>query len=133
MIRKCDKGDVDWLVELATRFNNKHFGIPINPDKSRHYLDQMVEYGICFRGNNGAIVGVIAPDPFRDWTVLVEIGWFTDKPGEGLALLDEFIDAGREWGVDEVRMTTLEVNKSVATVLERKGFKPVETSHRLLL
>lgn len=132
-IRQCNANDLMWLLDLTQQFNDKLFDVPLNRDKSFDYLAAMIEHGVCYRGNHGAIVGMVAPDPFRDWNVLVEIGWFTDTPGEGLALLDTFIEHGRQVGVDEVRMTTLERNKSVAKLLQRKGFVPIETSHRLLL
>ena len=132
-VRKCTVLDVSWLVNLAQEFNDKHFGIPINREKTRDYLWDMVEKGVCFRTDNAAIVGMLVSDPFRDWSVLVEIGWFSNHPGEGIALLDRFIMAGETHLVDEVRMTTLHSNPGVAAVLKRKGFDPVETSHRLIM
>ena len=134
-IRKCTWQDTGWVTAIAEQFNNKLFDVPFNYDRGCEYIDRMIwnPDGVCFRGDYGAIIGVVAPDPFRDWTVLVEIGWYTEKPGEGLQLLDRFIDEGRSRGVNEIRMTTLERNKSVAKLLERKGFVPIETSHRLLL
>lgn len=132
-VRKCTVLDVSWLVNLAQEFNDKHYGIPINRYKTRDYLWDMVEKGVCFRTDNAAIVGMLVSDPFRDWNVLVEIGWFSTHPGEGVALLDKFITAGHYNRVNEVRMTTLERNKGVEALLNRKGFEPVETSHRLIL
>lgn len=132
-VRKCTVEDVDWLVNLAQEFNDKHFGIPINRYQTKTYLWDMVDSGVCFRTDNAAIVGMLVSDPFRDWNVLVEIGWFSNHPGEGMALLDTFIRAGDIRLVDEVRMTTLHSNPGVAAVLKRKGFDPVETSHRLIM
>ena len=132
-VRKCSIDDVTWLVNLAQEFNDNHFGIPINRQKTRDYLWTMVKTGTCFRTDNAAIVGMLVSDPFRDWSVLVEIGWFSNHPGEGMALLDRFILEGIVLHVDEVRMTTLHSNPGVAAVLKRKGFDPVETSHRLIM
>lgn len=64
--------------------------------------------------------------------MLVETAWYSEGR-DGLRLLAAFEDRGMNLGVDEVRMTTLEVNAGVEKVLTRRGYTRMETSHRLIL
>ena len=133
-VRDCTEDDLDFLIEKAFAFNALHFDIPLNPDKLVSYLTGLIasEHGIVLRTDTGAITGVHISDPVRDWEVLVETAWYSEGR-DGIRLLNEFEGRARLLGVDEVRMTTLEVNQGVAQVLARRGYKPIETSHRLTL
>ena len=131
-VRVCTQDDVDFLLSLTTEFNDTLYHIPLSPEKSRAHLSNLVQHGICFRTDRGAIVGAVADDPFRDWVALVELGWFCTTPADGVRLLQAFERTAEELEVNEVRMTTLETNKSVGGLLKRRGYFPVETSHRLL-
>lgn len=133
-VRDCTLDDIPFLIERAEHFNDRYYGIPLNIDKLVNYLTGLivVEQGVVLRTDTGAITGVHISDPCRDWEVLVETAWFSEGRG-GLRLLDAFEHRGMELGVDEVRMTTLEVNAGVEKVLMRRGYTSIETSHRLLL
>lgn len=124
--------DLDWLLEVTVEFNDKWYGVPINREKTLRTLEEIImgPAGVGFRTDHGAIIGTIEDDPFRDYTVLQERGWYaTDR--SGIALLDTFVNYGHELGVDEVRVGNLHSNPGVSKLLERKGFTPVETSHGL--
>lgn len=134
MIRTITEDDLDWLVELTTEFNDQYYGIPLNLNKTRRTLWSLITgpNGVCFRSDSGAIIGTIEDDPFRDYVVLQERGWFsTDR--SGIALLREFTDYGTELGVNEIRMCTLNSNKRVDKLLLKYGYNPIETSHGLRL
>ncbi len=124
--------DIEWLLGLTQEFNDKWYGVPINPDKARRALRRIItgSDGIGFRTDHGAIVGTVEDDPFRDYVVLQERGWYsTDR--SGIALLNEFIGHGVAIGVHEIRVCHLHSNPGVSQLLERKGFTPKETSHGL--
>ena len=134
MIRVITEDDLDWLVDLTIDFNDSYYGIPLNINKTRRTLWGVItqEYGVGFRSDNGAIIGTIEDDPFRDYVVLQERGWFsTDR--SGIALLRAFTNYGKEIGVNEIRMTTLEANKRADKLLLKYGYNPIETSHGLRL
>lgn len=133
-VRDCTLDDIPFLMEKAQHFNSRYYGIPLNLQKLRDYLVGLIvsEVGVVLRTDTGAITGVHVPDPCRDWEVLVETAWYSEGR-DGLRLLSAFESRGMELGVDEVRMTTLEVNPGVQKVLSRRGYIVMETSHRLLL
>lgn len=131
-MRKLEQHDLDWLVALAKEFNDKLLCIPLNISKTRGVLSTMIEHGVGFRSEHGAIIGTYYDDPMRDKTVLVEIGWYcTDK--QGIRLLRKFIEQARIDGADEVRMSTLEASKAAEIILGRHSFNKIETSHSLRL
>lgn len=124
--------DLEWLLELTIQFNDEWYGVPINEYKARDALEEIIlgPAGVGFRTEHGAIIGTIEDDPFRDYTVLNERGWYaTDR--SGVKLLNAFVEYGKELGVDEIRVGHLHKNDGVSKLLERKGFTPVETSHGL--
>lgn len=131
MVRECTPDDMDWLVEKAIEFNTKHYDIPLNPDKLWNYLWAVIasEDGVAIRSDHGAIVGMYVEDPLRDWSVLVETAWYSTGL-DGIRLLNAFERRGQL--VDEVRMSHLHVNPTVAKLLERRGYVAMETSHRLI-
>lgn len=133
-VRDCTLADLSFLLEKAHAFNSRYYGIPLNPEKLEQYLTGLIvaEQGVVLRTDTGAITGVNISDPCRDWEVLVETAWYSEGR-DGLRLLAAFEQRGLEWGLDEVRMTTLEVNSGVERVLKRRGYSVMETSHRLIL
>lgn len=132
-VRACTLEDIDWMMETAKEFNDKYFYVPLDLEKSAIHLVNVVTHGVAIRSDDAVIIGMWHMDPMRDWSVLVELGWYSHKPGEGIAVLKEFVNQGHKAGVDEIRMTTLSTNTGAARILERLGFSPVETSHRLLI
>ena len=131
-MRKITMDDFEWLVALGYEFNDKLFKIPLNDSKMRKQTEMLITNGVGFRTERGAIIGYYVDDPVRDDLVLVEMGWYcTDR--QGIKLLSRFIEQAVEDGADEVRMSTLEANTAAKRILERKGFRPLETSHSLRL
>ena len=130
MIRHLEIEDLDWLVDLTVEFNDTHYGIPLDLNKTRKTLEYLIldGTGVGFRSENGAIIGNIEEDPFRDYAVLQERGWFS-KDRSGIKLLRAFTNYGLELGVSEVRVSTLESNPGVKRVLKRYNYKPIEVSH----
>lgn len=132
MIRHCTKWDLGWLHRLTEKFNAELYDRPLNHDKTKSVLKQVITDGIALRTDQSAIIGVYMDDPFRDDKFLVEIGWYA-QDGWGIPLLEEFEKCGHEAGVNEVRMTTLEANARAGVLLKRRGYKPLEHSWRLQL
>ena len=133
-VRDCTMDDLSFLIEKAHSFNSRYYDIAINPKKLEQHLTGLIvsEQGVVLRTDTGAITGVHVSDPCRDWEVLVETAWYSEGR-DGLRLLAAFEQRGIDWGIDEVRMTTLEVNSGVECVLKRRGYSVIETSHRLIL
>lgn len=125
--------DLQRIIDMMHVFNDQYFKIPLNEDKCEVMVSYMITEGIVFVSDYGFIGGIVTEDLFRDWTYLGELGWYaTDR--SGLSLLKAFIHAGKEAGVDEIRMCTLDTSpESARKVLIKKGFIPVETSYRLII
>jgi len=136
MIRALEPRDFDWLCKLTHKFNDELYDVPLNEQKLENTLIQFCHpeciKHIGYRSDKGAIIGIVTEDPLRDWTVMVELGWYANDRS-GIRLLDHLEQAARDVQCDEVRMTTLERNPRVADLLKRRGYTPIETSHRLLL
>lgn len=133
-VRDANLGDIEFLMEKAYAFNDRYYGIPLDPGGLYRYIEAMIESpdGVCLISDTGGIVGVIHKDPRWDWKVLVETAWYSEGR-DGLRLIRAFEERGMEVGCNEVRMTTLAVNPGVDRLLARRGYKPIETSHRLIL
>lgn len=131
-VRKATKVDLPFLMEKAQQFNDQYYDLPMSNSGMEAYILYTIETGILLVAPSGMIAGHLHKDPRWDWTVLVETGWYSDGR-DGVRLLKEFEKQGRLHGADEVRMTTLAVNSGVDKLLARKGYSPIETSHRLLL
>ncbi len=132
MIRPALMSDMSHIMELVHEFNDTYFGIPLNDEKAREMVHWIIADGVGFISERGFIGGVVVDDLIRDWIVLQELGWYSEDKS-GIKLLNAFIDAGKELGVDEVRVCTLQTSSPIAgRVLQRKGFAPLETSYRLI-
>lgn len=135
VVRPATLDDLEDILDIATLFNDKYVGEPLNPDKARTSLRHFIEEGVVLCATNGAIVGMSYEDPFRDQTILLEIGWYAEGQGKtGLALLRQFIRRGRELGVDKITLSTLaESDPRVGELLMRMGFTLCERSYTLTL
>ena len=133
-VRECKLQDLEWLKNKAVAFNDTHFDIPLCSNKLHAYLTALIvnPMGVALRTDTGAIVGVLTEDPLRTWEVLVETAWYSEGK-DGIRLLKAFETVGLEAGVDEIRMTTLQKNDIVGQLLKKRGYAPIETSHRLIL
>ena len=132
MIRVCTLVDLDWMLDMAYAFNDKHYDIPLVYTKTRGWIAELIEHGVCLRSDTGAIVGSLVDDPCRDWRLLVELAWYSEGR-DGIRLLQAFENYGLEAGADEVRMTTLGSNSGVDKLLRKRGYTETERSHRLIL
>ncbi len=131
MIRHAELSDMKNIMKLIHEFNDKYFGIPVNDEKTREMVEWIIYDGVGFISERGFIGGVFVNDLIRDWTILQELGWYSEDKS-GIKLLDAFIAAGRDAQVDEVRVCTLHTSSPIAgRILQRKGFAPLETSYRL--
>ena len=132
MIRPATLADMNDIIPLVHNFNDRYFGIPINTAKMIDMVAWIIEDGVGLLSDWGFIGGVFVNDLIRDWTILQELGWYSEDKS-GIKLLDAFIKAGRDRGVDEVRVCTLETSSPIAgRILQRKGFAPLEMSYRLI-
>lgn len=133
MVRAARLEDMPAIIKLIVEFNDDYHDVPINLSKAISVSTWIIEEGVGFISESGFIGGVVVDDLLRDWTVLQEIGWFS-KDRAGMKLLDAFIAASRDLGVDEVRVCTLETSSPiVGRLLQRKGFAPLERSYRLTI
>jgi len=132
-VKRAEAEDLEHILDIAHVFNDKYMDVPLNPDKARTSLRQLIEDGVVFCADTGAIVGAVYEDPFRDRTLLLEIGWYAeDRSMTGVALLHKFIQAGRELKVDAVVMSTLSTSSERTTsLLNRMGFSTTEHTHTL--
>lgn len=131
-IRDAELSDMDNILALINKFNDEYYGIPVNSVKTMDMVAWIIEDGVGFISDKGFIGGVIVDDLIRDWTILQELGWYSEDRS-GMKLLDAFIEAGKDLGVDEVRVCTLETSSPIAgRILQRKGFAPLEQSYRLI-
>ena len=131
-IRIAELSDMTDIMKMIVKFNDKYFGIPVNPVKTMNMVAWIIEDGVGFLSERGFIGGVIVDDFIRNWTILQELGWYSEDRS-GIKLLEAFIAAGKCLGVDEVRVCTLETSSVMAgRILQRKGFAPLETSYRLI-
>ncbi len=132
-VRQAERSDIPAIYDMAFGFNEDYFDIPLDMDSCLNTMVDTINNHVAFVSDTGFIGGWLVKDPVRDHVVLVETAWYCTGR-EGIALLNRFIEEGRKLMVDEVRMTTLETSPKAATaILKRKGFAPIETSHRLLL
>lgn len=134
MIRQATSDDIPHLINLISRFNDEYYRVTVvNPQKLDRWLRANMENGVIYVTDTGFIAGLLVDDPMRDWTALVETGWYDTGRG-GVRLLRRFIEFGETCGADEVRMTTLNTTPAGAmTLLTRMGFEEIERSHRLTL
>lgn len=133
MIRIATEQDADLVLRLVQNFNDKYYGIPLDPNKVLRWFQQHLSNGVVYLGQDSLIAGLVITDPVRPWEVLAETAWYAEGR-DGQRLLRKFIQYGRDAGVDEVRMTTLNTTPvGVETLLSRMGFETVEKSHRLTL
>lgn len=124
--------DMPAIIKLIVEFNDDYHDVPINLSKAISVSTWIIEEGVGFISESGFIGGVVVDDLLRDWTVLQELGWFS-KDRSGTKLLDAFIAAGFDLGVDEIRVCTLETSSPiVGRILQRKGFAPLERSYRMM-
>lgn len=131
-IRKAELSDMTHIMSLIRTFNDKYFGIPVNTYKTIEMATWIIEDGVGLISERGFIGGVFVNDLIRDWTILQELGWYSEDKS-GIKLLDAFITAGKDAHVDEVRVCTLETSSPIAgRILQRKGFAPLEMSYRLI-
>lgn len=130
MIQMINEDDVDFLMETTQEFNDRYYDIPLDLDKARAFVEWLIPQpaSIGFRSDQGYIIGAIEDDPFRDYAILREYGWFANDRS-GLALLTKFQDHAKECGVNELRMTTLSSNPMVSKLLTRRGYTELETSY----
>lgn len=123
--------EIPWLFALATEFNDKYYHVPLDEQKFCTMAYQYIVHNIAYRTDGGAILGMILEDPFRNQSALLEQGWYATD-GKGMLLLEHFIDHGVNCGVSDVRVCTFETSHPAVTrLLQRRGFRPAETSHSL--
>lgn len=130
VVRRASIEDAQHILNIAEVFNSEYTDYPMNPDKAYTSLCHYIEEGIVFCTDRGAIVGAKYEDPFRDRTLLLEIGWYAEeKSPDGLILLRRFISEGKKQNVDAIVINCLQTSpKRVTTLLRRLGFKEAETS-----
>ena len=131
-VRRATPEDFAHIMSMVRAFNAKYFRIPLNEGKTHAVLDRVIAEGVIFVSDTGFIAGMVADDLFRDWTLLQEFGWYAEDKS-GFVLLDTFIQAGHDLGVNEIRVATLSTSPPVAgRILLSRGFAPLEQSYRLM-
>jgi N-acetylglutamate synthase-like GNAT family acetyltransferase len=77
----------------------------------------------------GMLFASIERSPLSPAPVAVEHGWYCERPGAGVRLLDRYLAWAREQGAWAVRMSTPPGALDIAVLLRRRGFQPSETAH----
>ena len=133
MIRECTAEDLPDILNMAKCFHAGWCTGELDLDRAQELITQITSLGIALRTDNGFIGGVVMPHPFTGHSVLVELAWWSaDKTG--IQLFNRFIEAGKELGVTEIRMSTMGTSsKTVAKIIQRKGFTVAETQYSLTL
>jgi len=131
-VRLATYEDDQRLLDMLTAFNDEYYGVPIDPERASESISRIRATGIVLVSDHGFIAGVPFDDPFRDQTIMVELGWYSTG-SDGAVLLDQFIEyTFRHFPASEIRMTTLAKSPKIAAdILKRKGFVELETSHAL--
>jgi hypothetical protein len=71
------------------------------------------------------------PHPFTGHSVLVELAWWS-RDTSGIKLLNTFIQAGKDLGMHEIRMSTMGTSSAtVDKIIQRRGFAVAETQYSL--
>lgn len=135
MVHRATVDDAEHILDIATVFNDDYCSTALNPAKALTSLKLLIEEGVVFTADTGAIVGQVYEDPFRDRTLLLEIGWYAEDSGTlGLRLLRKFIAEGRKLEVDAIVMSVLDTSSPrTGTLLERLGFTQTEQAYTLEL
>lgn len=133
-MRRATSADFLAIVEMAQEFNHGYYGIPLAEEKLRTWFDHHLANGVILMGRRSYVSAIHVADPLRDWTAVVETGWYSDD-GQGARLMLGLINYAREVGADELRASTLNTSPPEAeALLSRLGFEmSVERSHRLQL
>lgn len=133
MIRPCYEYDKYDLLAMAESFHAGYCDGQLDLIRAVDLIDHILDNGISFRSDNGFIGGVVMPHPFTGHSVLVELAWWSqDKLG--IKLLNTFIQAGKDIGVHEIRMSTMGTSSDTAAkIIQRKGFAVAETQYSLIL
>ena len=134
-MREAGPEDKQHITRLASTFNDRYYPVPLNTDKFGVFYDKLMasDEGVILMTDTGAIVGVVAEDPIRDWVSLVEIGWYSEG-GDGLRLLKAFEQVARDRQLNEVRMSTLIWSPPQAQkLLTHRGYIHTESSHTLII
>ena len=127
------KSDLGWLLGKVIKFNDEYGLPPIDVHRTKRTLKEIVYTGVAIRSADAAILGIITPDPFRDRVYLVEVGWYAEDR-QGLQLLKQFQQYGRDIMCDEVRMSTLHNSPpQAARILQKIGYTPTEHGWALQL
>lgn len=119
---------------MTQAFNQMYYSIPVNPEKLRVWFEYHLTTGVVLMGTSSYVSAILVSDPVRDWTAVVETGWYATD-GQGARLMLSLIKYAREIGADELRACTMNTSPLEAEcLLSRLGFElGIERSHRLLL
>lgn len=122
MIRRATFEDIPDLVIFAAHFAHK-IGHEINAEHTAHYLAWAISEGVVFRGEKGAIGGMMQNTPFdREIKIATELFWWSEG-GEGLRLLRAYERWAKEMGSTYVCVSTLaELGENAPKILKRYGY-----------
>lgn len=124
---KCTLDDADRIMSIASRVNDRFHAEPLDVDKIEYNICHLIEHAVSFCSEGGFISGLVHDDLFRDCTYLTSVVWYCEDR-QGLRLLNNFIRAGEELGVDDVRVCTTLLSGTVANkLLIKKGFVAHDT------
>lgn len=133
MIRFADASDFPRVLELTKEFNEHYFWVPLNEHKFEAWFDQHMNAGLVLMSDTGFVSALTVVDPVRDWTVLVETGWY-DTGRQGLRLMHRLVKEFRAGDYNELRVCTMSTSTvGLDNLLTRLGFTlDVERSHSLM-
>lgn len=136
-VRYAELGDIDYIMALAEHFSKTYGTPPPNQFRARELAKLSIMSGTCLVYETlhpvGCIVGICAPHPFMDMTILASM--FTCSFGpNGLGLMREFVNLGKRLEVDAITTSIqFSYDKDPEKVLRHFGFEPTEVGWQLNL
>lgn len=141
IIRDMRESDIpiflEWLKAFNSSFEFAGQG-PINEAVARlffsRFLDSASQSCVVATDKSGQPIATIGfsviPHPWTGESVLYKAFWYAPKAGAGIKLLRYVIELCRKGNIEQVIIGSMQPR--VSRLLERNGFKAVETNYTLL-
>lgn len=140
LIRDLQKSDIPTLIEWLNQFNSG-FDYPgkanINTESATlffsRFIDSASQFALMAEDNKEKPIATLGfsciPHPWTGKSVLYKAFWYSAKPGAGIELLRYVQRLAKKGAIEQVIVSSMTPN--VNRLLEREGYKPVETNYIL--
>lgn len=130
MIREATYRDLSWLTDLAVEFNDRFYDEPIDYWKTYDYLEHVLDIGVIFRSDTGAIAGAIHRDERWASRVAVELGWYSEG-ADGIRLWKAFETWAKRMEADQIAMSALVTSDPrLDAVMHKRGYEVAEITYK---